>query len=211
MKNILIICAHPDDEVLGMGGTILKHIKKKDKVHLILGSHGRKNITNEIKKSCDYLKITNLDFLKLPDQNMESIPISIIVKKIKNKVDLIEPEIVYTHFNNDLNKDHRIISQATIIACRRFKKNIPNKLLFFEIPSSTEQELTNLFKPNYFINISQFIEEKCQALSYYKSEIEEFPHPRSIIGIKTYAKFRGMQVNLKFVEAFMLYYEIKND
>ena len=222
MKNVVAIVAHPDDEIIGVGGALRKHIKAGDKVHvLILGDgktsrnaivEGNKteilNISQEeTANALNILGVSNHQRLFLPDNKFDSLPLLDIVKKVSNYISAIKPDVVYTHHFGDLNIDHRLTFEATIIACRPIEINV-NKILLFETLSSTEMsgpQIRNVFLPNYFINIEDELEDKLNAMSRYASELCEFPHPRSIITIRENAHVWGSKVNLKAAEAFELF------
>lgn len=227
-KKVLVIAAHPDDEILGCGGTMAKHVKEKDKVHtLILGEgetsrSSKRNLVhsksklNSLQKQMllanNALGVHNTKILKLPDNRFDSLVLLDIVKKIEKVIFNYKPDIIYTHSSKDLNQDHKITNQAVLIACRPQGKFKVKKILFFEILSSTEWQNSesNMFKPNYYINISKFIDQKLEALSFYKTEIREWPHPRSMEGVMTLSKYRGSQVGFLNAESFYLAREIKN-
>jgi len=186
-KNILIICSHPDDEILGVGATIEKHKKRGDKVYYLIIGKGRGTFF---------------------DNKFDMIPLLDIVKKVEEYIERIKPDIIYTHYEYDLNIDHRITYQAVITACRPCNIYCPKEIYSFEVLSSTEWQ-PNTFNPNVFVNIENEIKDKIKALRKYKSEMRKFPHSRSIEGVRTLAKYRGMQSGLKFAEAFILMRKIK--
>lgn len=212
-NNILVIAAHPDDEVLGAGGTILKHIKNKDKVTLVILSEGetsRGNQTNTIKrlnqarKVSQLLGINNLYLEKLPDNEFDRISLLTIVKTLEKFLYSIRPNIIYTHNISDLNIDHQITAKSVITACRPQPQFFVKKILSFEILSSTEWQFAGSFCPNEFVNITDYIEKKIRLVKIYEDEVRKYPHPRSLEGIKILAKYRGMQVGYHFAEAFQI-------
>ena len=220
-NNILIIAAHPDDEVLGCGGTVAKMSKNGDNVDVLIISDGvsSRDLKDKVLKenlilrrkacklSCDLLGINKPDFENFPDNQLDKIPLLKITQVIEKKIKKIKPNIIFTHHWGDLNIDHQKISKAVITACRPQKGNNVKTLLFFEIPSSTEWQISskkNLFSPNWFFDISSTINLKIKALKFYKSELKKSPHPRSLTGIKTLAKWRGAVVGSKAAEAFEL-------
>ena len=153
----------------------------------------------------DYGFIKNSSYLEFPDNQLDTVPFLEIVKKIENKIFEIKPERILTHSNLDLNIDHRIVSQAVITATRPIKKNPVREILFYEVLSSSEWNFGNKrFIPNYYIDVSKQVKKKFRAFKCYRQEIEAFPHPRSIAGIETLMKYRGMESGLKFAEAFYL-------
>ena len=219
-KNVLVIVAHADDETLGCGGTIQKLKKLGYQVYVMIFTDGvssRKkklskeiqNRSNQIKKVSKLLNFKIFKHYNLPDNELDKISNLELVKKIEAAIIKINPEIILTHSNKDLNIDHQKISNATITACRPLPKSKIKQLLFFEILSSTEWNFNSNrvnFNPNKFYDITDFIEKKLEAIKIYKSEIRQYPHPRSLEGIKTLSKFRGQCIGVNYAEAFEVGY-----
>jgi len=218
MKRILVIAAHPDDEVLGCGGTIAKLIKQGFETYtLILGegitSRDDKrskekrcreitNLKEHAKKANTILGVKKVFYHDFPDNRFDTVSFLDIVKvieKIKNK---IKPNIVFTHYEKDLNIDHQITYKAVITATRPVREETVREVYSFEIPSSTEWSYPLSFSPNVFYDISETIDVKLRALEEYKTELREYPHPRSLDGVKLIAKDWGMKVGLNYAEAF---------
>lgn len=216
-KKILIITAHPDDEILWMWWTIQKYILDWFKVDIFLLSNPWNarwkdesiRILN-FQEVCNKLKINNVFYENYPDTSFDSIRFLDIIKSIENILDESKPEIVYTHFYNDLNIDHSIVSKATLTALRPFSRyNFVKKIFMFEVPSTTELSIWNdKFIPNHYENIEEFIEDKKKIFSLYETEIREYPHPRSFEWIEILSKYRWMNSWLKYAEAFILYRSI---
>lgn len=213
MDKVLVVCAHPDDEVLGVGGTLLKHVKNGDEVYtLILGdgetSRDNNNIAkrnNQAQQVADFAGFKKLFTENLADNKFDSIALLDIVKKIEKVINEVKPTIIYTHFSNDLNVDHQITFKAILTACRPQPNFSVKKILTFETLSSTEwqkKERNNVFCPTVYNDIKNFIENKKKMLEIYQDEIREYPHPRSIQGVEILAKFRGLEVGLEYAEAF---------
>lgn len=213
-KKILIVAAHPDDEVLGCGGTLIK-LKKNNKIKILFMTDGVSSRGKRIKeiiqrkKNCldlmKYLKLPKPLFFNFPDNQMDKVPLLKIVKKIEKILKSFKPEIIFTHYYNCLNVDHQITFKALNTAARPVGKQSIKKILCFEIPSSSEWILGNKsFKPNYYINITGQIEDKIKSLKFYENEIRKFPHSRSIEGVRSIAKFRGLSCGLKYAEGFLL-------
>jgi len=212
-KKILIVAAHPDDEVLGCFGTVAKLIKKGYKAYtLILGegktSRGNFNkkelekLKNEIIKANNVIGIDKIFIEHFPDNRFDSVSLLDIVKVIEKVKNEIKPDIIFTHFQNDLNIDHQITYKAVITATRPFKNESVKEIYSFEILSSTEWNYPLSFNPDVYFDIISTIDLKLKAMSEYKSELREFPHPRSLEGIKLNAKYLGMRVGREYVEAF---------
>lgn len=221
MKNIFVVAAHPDDEILGCGGTILKHIANGDKVYILFVAEGvtgryRKNekvkYLKEISKRNKMAekvaklgKFKIVDFLGLKNLELGSYPHNYITNLIIKYFKKYKPDIVYTHFEHDLNIDHYHTFFSTFIACRPSKDFKIKKFLSFEIPSSTDWGINNngrLFNPNYFVDIKKFLSTKEKLLNEYKFEMRETPHSRSIKNINSISIVRGGVVGLHHAEAF---------
>ena len=223
--KILIIAAHPDDEVLGCGGTIARLSLNNDLYILILGEGiTSRNIPEEQKKeevkqlrrdaesANKVLGVKKVFFEAFPDNRFDTIPLLDIIKTIESHIQKIKPEIIYTHHYGDLNIDHQITHKAVLTATRPIGDYPVKKILIFETLSSTEwnkQTQDNIFMPNIYTDISKTIDKKLEAMQCYKSEICEYPHPRSLEGIRILAQRRGLEVGLKFAEAFCLIREIQ--
>ena len=221
--NILIIAAHPDDEVLGMGGTIAKHTSKKDNVsidYLATGITSRnknnskkikennlkdiKKLQNDAKKSAKSLKVKNVKFYDFPDNKMDGVELLDIVKIVEKEIRTLKPERIYTNHYNDLNVDHRVVFNATITACRPSSTLSVKEILCFEVLSSTEWNFPYNFNANYFVNIKGHIEKKIKAMKFFSGEIRKFPHPRSPENIRHAAGRWGTISGFLEAEAFEL-------
>ena len=207
--NILVIAAHPDDEVLGMGATIKKLTKKKHNVHLCVVSEGAtaqytddKMIQvrkNACKKAGKLLGISNFYFLEFPDMLLDSIPQLEINKKLEKIIKKFKPDIVYTTSSNDLNKDHQIVHDSTLVVTRPYLSKI-RQVLAYEVPGQVKTP----FLPNIFEEISKELKFKINAFNLYKTEVMKFPHPRSVEAIRNLAIQRGIESGFKNSEAFSL-------
>lgn len=232
--KILIIAAHPDDEILGMGGTILRHSKAGDKIKIVylatgitsrikynskVESNNRKNKTknleyniqqlrNDTKKASHILKVNDIVFYDFPDNELDSISLLKIVKVIENEIMKFKPNIIYTNHYGDLNVDHRVVYNATLTACRPLGNRI-KELISFEVPSSTEWNYPNSFNPNYFINIEKELPKKINAFKMFKSEIRKLPHPRSSQYLRLNASRWGAVSGNKAAEAFEIIRKIE--
>jgi len=217
MYDILVVVAHPDDEVLGCGGFIAKSIKKGLSVKLVCLADGVSARTNgdvskkeleerrsACKKACLILGLKNIEFYDFQDNQMDQYPLLKIVQTIEKIIKKDTPSIILTHFKDDLNIDHQIVNKATTTACRPEVGHPVKKLLFFEVHSSTEWQVDTMFCPNWFEDISPYINLKLDAMRAYKEELKQWPHPRSIEGIEVLAKWRGATVGLDYAEAFKL-------
>ena len=223
-KKVLVVVAHRDDEVLGCGGTIAKLVDENYKVYAISMTDGvssrdhytKKELADRLKNSLKASKILGFKWLKkisgnFSDNSMDSEPLLKIVKVIEKAKKIVNPEIVITHFPDDLNIDHQIVSMATLTAFRPKYNQKCKRIISFEIPSSTDYAIykKKIFKPNYFVDIKKFWNKKKRALDTYKSEMLKYPNSRSIKGLKNLAHYRGNQVGLNMAEAFQILRIIK--
>ena len=212
-KKILIVAAHPDDEALGCFGTVAKLIKNGYKAYTLILGEGKTSrdsfnkkelevLKNEIIKANNIIGIDKIFIEHFPDNRFDSVDLLDIVKVIEKVKNEIKPDIIFTHFKDDLNIDHQITYKAVITATRPLKNESVKEIYSFEILSSTEWNYPLSFNPDVYFDISSTVDLKLKAMSEYKSELKEFPHPRSLEGIKLNAKYLGMRVGREYVEAF---------
>ena len=221
-KKFLIVVAHPDDDILGCGGTLRKLSRLKKNIRVIFIAEGsscrfknykkfKKKINETINQRQKYAKKALLDlglnnscFYNLVCGKLNKYPIIEIAKIIEDEITKFKPEVLITHSNYDVNLDHRTVYQACLQSTRPTNQNKIKALLSFEVLSSTEWKYNKVFEPNLFINIEKEIKYKIKAMKRYKTEMCIFPHPRSMMGINTLAKYRGIQSQNKFAEAFKI-------
>ncbi len=221
MDTILVIAAHPDDEVLGCGGTMARLALEGNDIYTLILGEGitsrdafrdrtkRENEIVELRKQTEdankilgVKKVYTYDF---PDNRFDTVSLLDIIKTIEKIKKDIKPDIVFTHHYGDLNIDHQITFKAVMTAFRPTKDESVKEIYSFEIPSSTEWNAPSsltYFMPDYFVDISKTIKLKVRAMKEYKCEIREYPHPRSIESIEIKAKQWGIQVGLEAAEAF---------
>ncbi len=223
MKTVFVVAAHPDDEVLGCGGTLLKHVDEGDKVYVLFvteGVSGRykkketnqplKEISKRKKMAINAAKIGKfqiVDFLNLKNLELNTYPHNYLTNLIVGYFKKYKPDIVYTHYEYDLNIDHYQTFFLTFVASRPNNDYTIKKLLSFEIPSSTDWGINQhgrLFCPNYFVDTHKYIKKKEKLLNCYKFELRKPPHPRSLKNIQALSLFRGGVVGLNFAEAFLV-------
>ncbi len=216
-KTVLVVAAHPDDEALGCGGTIARHIDNGDEVFTIFVADGvtsrayaNQKDLNE-RESCAELarKVLGVHknfYLGLPDNQLDSLPLIEVIKPIERIVQDIQPNVVYTHHIGDLNVDHCITHKAVLTACRPMPKTSVQAIFAFEIMSSTDWALSNseVFNPNHFVDISRHLQKKMDALGAYVMEMRNSPHSRSAEHIKHLAYHRGHCVGMNAAEAFQV-------
>ncbi len=227
MKTILVVAAHPDDEILGVGATVANLVDKGYKAYALILAEGqtsrwkqRKEASGEIikelhidaLKAAKHIGYTETFFLNYPDNRMDSIDILDVVKSIEDKIKKIQPEIIFTHYSGDLNIDHQITSKAVRTATRPIGKEIVKAIYEFETVSSTEWNFgrqERCFNPNVFVDVKNTFQRKIDAMKCYQTELCEFPHPRSIEMLEVEAKRFGAMIGKECVEAFELVRELK--
>jgi len=222
-ESILIVAAHPDDEVLGCGGSIAKFAKAGCDVHVVFLADGvgsrhqmpaDKTIHDELVRrrgaahaALTHLGVSSVDFGDFPDNRMDSLHELDVTKFVEKYVATYRPDTIFTHHAGDLNVDHRRVHQAVITACRPQPGHPVRTILFFEIPSSTEWQTPGSsvpFLPNWFVDISSVFELKQLALRSYATEMRAWPHTRSYEAVEHLARWRGATVGVEAAEAFML-------
>ena len=223
MNKVFVVAAHPDDEVLGCGGTLLKHIDQGDKVYILFvteGVSGRYE-KNEVDKSIKEIskrenmarkaskigKFEIVDFLNLKNLELSNYPHNYLTNLIVKNFKKIKPDIVYTHYEHDLNIDHYHTFFSTFVASRPNNDYLIKKLLSFEIPSSTDWGINQngkLFCPNYFVDTFKFKKKKERLLDCYKYELRKPAHSRSLKNINALSTYRGGIVGLHYAEAFIV-------
>ncbi len=217
-KKILIVASHPDDEVLGCFGTVARLINEGYEAYTLILGEGKtsrddvRNIENkvdeiaelntEISKANQGIGIKKVFVESFPDNRFDSVNLLDIVKVVSKVKEEVQPDIIFTHFENDLNIDHRITYQAVLTATRPMKDECVKEIYSFEILSSTEWNYPLSFVPDTFFDISDTLDLKLDAMREYQSELCEYPHPRSLEGIELNAKYHGMKVGTKYIEAF---------
>ena len=221
-RTIAVIAAHPDDEVLGCGATMARHAAAGDQVHVLIVAEGatsrgakrnREEAATELselalnaRKAHAILGSASLELLEFPDNRLDSVDLLDVVKVVETFLGKVRPDTVYTHFPNDLNVDHRVVSEAVQVACRPEPAATVRNLLMFEIASSTEWRIASSvsFTPDYFVDVSATLGKKMEALAAYASEMRPWPHARSLQAIEALARWRGASVGVQASEAFVL-------
>ncbi|MFH1549960.1 MAG: PIG-L deacetylase family protein [Planctomycetota bacterium] len=224
--NVLVVAAHPDDEVLGAGGTIARHTGRGETVYAVLlgegitsraekgvapSGAGVRDLKQNAREAASIVGIEQTFFFDFPDNRFDAVPLLDIVKAVESVKKEIRPEIVYTHHRGDLNIDHRITFAAVLTAFRPMAGESARRILSFAVPSSTEWSAPapeSVFAPNVFVDIGEHFEKKVAAMKAYRSEIREFPHPRSPEALEIYAKMWGVTVGMNYAEPFLLVREL---
>ena len=225
--RVLQLGAHGDDEILGVGGTLAKYAQEGHEVFSVvfigkmnkelakvIGTRYDDDVLQLRKRqslrAAEILRIKESRYLDFEDETLEESLLSCTIA-IERLIKEIKPQIIFTHHRGDANQDHRGVFKACIVACRHYRDSPFSSIYCYETLSTTEQTPNYpefAFLPNFYINIESVLEMKIDAMKCYDDELCDFPHPRSIEGIKTLAKMRGMSVGFKAAEAFMVYRQI---
>jgi len=223
MKNALVIAAHPDDEVLGCGGTIARMADEGWSVSVLILAEGatsrdrsrnRPDRADEVSalaecaaRAARILGARDVELADFPDNRMDGVERLDIVKRVEHAIQRVGPSRVLTHRFGDVNVDHDVVHQAVAAACRPTPDSRVAEVLYFEVPSSTEWRFGGAlrpFAPDFFVDIDATLARKLQALEAYASEMRPFPHPRSIAAVEHLARWRGAMVGRAAAEAFEL-------
>jgi N-acetylglucosamine malate deacetylase 1 len=214
--RVLVVAAHPDDELLGVGGTVAWHVANGDCVKVAVMCEGVSSrysaerdgeIRKQAKEAAKILGVTDLVLGDLPDQQLDTLSQCDVANKVHELVAESEPTIIYTHFGGDINRDHRVLAEAVLVAARPYSAPSVKEILMFETPSSTEwgsPSLTAPFQPNVYVDVSGFLERKLEAFGRYTAEVRPDPHPRSLTALAERARYWGSVINRPSAEAFVL-------
>lgn len=221
MKTVLVIAAHPDDEVLGCGGTVARLSAEGVECHLLIVTDGSssqyKDSDNlneiivakklETKNCADLLGFKSIHYGELPDMKLDTTPHIRINQVIEEVIDKVQPDTVFTHFWGDVNCDHQNVYKSTLVAVRPILGQIVREVYCYRVPSSTEwtpNKADTMFMPNYFVDIEKYAEKKYDAFACYSTELREYPHPRSVQYLRENDKVVGLRVGLLVAEEFVL-------
>jgi LmbE family N-acetylglucosaminyl deacetylase len=211
-QRILVVAAHPDDETLGVGATLARHVQEGDEVHALILCEGMSLrypeasedfLTAEAQAAARILGLTSMTINGFPDQRLDRHSLVEIASPIEAKVRAIKPTIVYTHWRGDINKDHVLAHEATLIATRCKEASI-EKVYAFETPSETEWGIPYDFCPTHFVDVARHLDRKLQAMECYASQ-SPFPgHPRSVEHLRLRAQYWGQCMMMQAAEPFVL-------
>ncbi len=223
--TIMIVAAHPDDEILGVGGTAARHVRNGDRVEVLIVAEGATSRTalRDTISTADELSVLRESarraavelgtrpprFLGLPDNRLDSLDLLDLVKAVDAVVTEVQPDIVYTHHAGDLNIDHGLVQRAVLTACRPLPGAKIKAIYGFETMSSTEWGSGNAFTPTRFVTIADQMPAKMAALGHYKVEMRPFPHARSLEAVEALARLRGAQAGVIAAEAFTVLLEVE--
>jgi LmbE family N-acetylglucosaminyl deacetylase len=218
--NVAVVAAHPDDEILGPGGTLAHHVNRGDAVHAVVLAEGASSrygagMEDELRKAgqraAQEIGYESIRFEALPDQRLDALPLIEITQRLEAILEELDPEVLYTHFPGDVNADHGIVARAVWTACRPYRLPRLCRVAAFETPSSTEWAWPmsdGMFKPNLFVDVTATIDVKVAAVECYESELRDYPHPRSARALRERAAVWGSVVGRPAVEPFLILREI---
>jgi LmbE family N-acetylglucosaminyl deacetylase len=223
--RVLTVAAHPDDETLGAGGTMARLAAQSHEVHVCILTDGvtarHRHVGRQQEcaiRACDVLGVHDVVFIGLPDQRLDSLPLLDVITPIEKCVGEIRPDLVFTHFKEDANQDHRIAFQATLVATRPTPGSCVATVLCYETLSSTEWAPPfpgSVFSPNFFVDISATLPVKLDAMRAYEQtfagEMRPFPHPRSYQALEACGRRHGATAGVDAAEAFMLVRHVRRE
>jgi len=210
-STVLVIAAHPDDEVLGVGGTIRRHADAGDSVHILVVTEGTtaqyddatiiEQKRAQVRESGSILGVDDTQFADLPDMQLDTIAHTELNAVLEDAITAVQPDTVYTHTASGLNEDHRQIQHSTLVAARPYS-GVTDIYSYFVGSSSEWAPSTPRFDPRMFVSIDDTIETKIEALECYATELRPYPHPRSPKRVREYAAYFGGHVGARYAEAF---------
>lgn len=209
-KGVLVIAAHPDDELLGCGGTVALHTRAGDRVTSVIVCEGESlrygpagvGQSDHTRQAADVLGVQDVRALGLPDQRLDTFTLTEIITPLEKVVREVRPQIVYTQFGGDANQDHDVLFRALLIATRPTEEYL-RAVYAFDTASSTEWGYPRTFVPDTWVDISTTLETKIDAMACYESEVRPYPHPRSLDALRHRARAWGNQVCMDAAEVFM--------
>ena len=221
MSRILVVAAHPDDELLGVGGTVRRLADEGNEVYALIMAEGitsrsdkreeadkdeLKALKEDAQSAAKVVGFKEINFLGCPDNRMDSMDLLDVIKKLTVYIEKYSPDIIFTHHHGDLNIDHRITNEAVLTCTRPMMGEKVKKIYAFETPSTTEwnYNYSEPFTPNVYYDITQTVDAKIKGMDCYKSERRDYPHPRSGEALEALAKVRGSQCGFEKAEAFIL-------
>jgi N-acetylglucosamine malate deacetylase 1 len=215
--RVLVVAAHPDDEILGVGGTVRRHAEDGHDVRSFVACEGvsmryeddqHRQVALQARAAAVILGVGEVVLGGLPDQRLDTVPLVEVVERIEEQVQTFRPDVVYTHCGQDLNRDHRVLLEAVQVATRPYPAPFVREVLLFETASSSEwghPSLQRPFVPEVFVDISSTLEAKITAFCQYRREIRRAPHPRSPESLRARAVSWGSHVGVAAAEPFQVH------
>ncbi len=213
-ETVLVVAAHPDDEILGCGGTLARHVDEGDQVYVLILADGETSreqagsVSERWENASRAAKILGVrlhNILGFPDNQLDQVALLQVAKSIEDALVELKPDVIYTHHGGDLNIDHQIACRAVMTACRPLPGSEIRAIYTFETVSSTEwmvPQQDHDFVPTHIVDVSRTLTKKMAALKCYEAEMRDFPHARSYEAVEYLARLRGAQNGLEAAEAF---------
>jgi LmbE family N-acetylglucosaminyl deacetylase len=219
--RVVVIGAHPDDELLGAGGTLARHVLAGDEVHAVVVADGAgsrypaelvSTLEKQARRAAEIIGFASLQLLSLPDQRLDTVPLIELTQRLESVLDDVGPGTVYTHFPEDVNADHQLVARCAWTACRPYGRRRPvRKFAVFETPSSTEwawpRPATEM-RPSMFVDVTDTLEAKIAAMECYETELRDYPHPRSSRALRERAAYWGSHIGVRAAEPFVILREL---
>lgn len=207
--KVLVFAPHNDDEVLGVGGTIAKYASQGHEVYVCEVTSGKNidRLKNEALEAHSILGVKDTIFLNLPTVGLADIPTKELNEAMHDTVDKIKPDIAFIPHKGDMHLDHKMVAESAMVALRPVNSPQLKAIYSYETLSETEWNIPspdNLFVPNVWVDITDTIDKKLEAMKCYQSQLYDFPHPRSLEAIEALSKLRGSTICVNNAESFML-------
>lgn len=216
-RSVVVIAPHADDETLGCSGTLQKHRQTGDEIHWIIVTHVSEETgfsseamirrNDEIEAVAELYGITSFHQLNFPPARLDQVPMIEIVEQLSRVFKTLSPEIVYLPYRGDIHTDHAVVSDAVLSCTKWFRFPTVNRILAYETLSETDFGINpdnNGFRPNVFVDVTEFMDKKIKIMSVFESETGKYPFPRSTEAIRALAQVRGVASGYSAAEAFML-------
>lgn len=227
--DVLCVATHPDDEIIGVGGALARHAEQGDDVAVTIlseaGPARHDEMTPEVeervlerqdctRRACRRLGVETVDFYDFPDNAFDDVPLLDLVKAVENEIQKHDPDVVYTHHYGDLNISHELTCRAVVTAARPLPDSGIRRILAYETLSNSEWSVPNVknqFQPSVFVDISEHLDAKLDALAEHEVELRDHPHPRTIENVRRNAKLWGAKAGVPAAEPFELLREVRRD
>jgi LmbE family N-acetylglucosaminyl deacetylase len=219
-RRVLTVAAHPDDETLGCGGAMARHVAEGDAVTILILGEGLTSrattradaagasfhdLQDDARAAGRALGVSDVRLETLPDNRYDSVALLDVIKRVEQVKADVRPDVVYVHHWGDLNVDHRVTFEAVMAAFRPLPDTAPVDIFAFEVPSSTAwagPDDGRVFVPTHYVSIEAFLDAKIAAMESYRSERRAWPHPRAPEALRALAAYRGSQIGVPAAEAF---------
>lgn len=209
-RKVMVIAAHPDDELLGCGGTVALHTAAGDRVTSVIVCEGESlrygadgvNQKSHIKRAACALGVEDVRLLGFSDQRLDTHTLTDVIAPLESVVREVRPEVIYCQYGGDVNRDHQLLFQAILVATRPTETFIES-VYAFDTASSTEWAFPRTFVPDLWVDVTGTLEKKLAAMACYESELRPYPHPRSLEALRNRAKAWGNQACMDAAEVFM--------